>query len=283
MITIISIFLALGIGIFIGFSFDAQKMIGAQRVDIISQLEERFDYLNEENKSLKTEVNLLNNELNKYVEFSKNIAAQIIKDKLEGLNVAVIETNDDYIYTNIYEALEIAGAEVTSVTTIKDNILNDIETIKTFEAGNQTNVNDLVAEIIGKLTEAIITGEKHDLVKTLHIKELIDISGDYFSSIDYLIVAGGSSKEEIDRINTVDKKIIDISKRMNVPIIGVEKESVVYSYIGEYKESRISTVDNVDSIIGQVSLILTMEGKPGNYGVKSTAENLMPSIYNLLN
>lgn len=283
MLTIISIFLALGIGIFIGFSFDAQKMIGAQRVDIISQLEERFDYLNEENKSLKTEVNLLNNELNKYVEFSKNIAAQIIKDKLEGLNVAVIETNDDYIYTNIYEALEIAGAEVTSVTTIKDNILNDIETIKTFEAGNQTNVNDLVAEIIEKLTEAIITGEKHDLVKTLHIKELIDISGDYFSSIDYLIVAGGSSKEEIDRINTVDKKIIDISKRMNVPIIGVEKESVVYSYIGEYKESRISTVDNVDSIIGQVSLILTMEGKPGNYGVKSTAENLMPSIYNLLN
>ncbi len=61
-------------------------------------------------------------------------------------------------------------------------------------------------------------------------------------------------------------------------IIGIEKSKANYSYIDAYKSFRISTVDNIDMIMGKVSLILAMEGRPGHYGIKATAENIIPNL-----
>ncbi|NLC38415.1 MAG: copper transporter, partial [Clostridia bacterium] len=38
------------------------------------------------------------------------------------------------------------------------------------------------------------------------------------------------------------------------------------------------TVDNVDTIIGQISLALIMTGQEGNYGIKEGADALMPLL-----
>ena len=45
-----------------------------------------------------------------------------------------------------------------------------------------------------------------------------------------------------------------------------------------YQKQGISTVDNVDTIIGQISLALIMTGQEGNYGIKEGADALMPLL-----
>ncbi|HZJ84339.1 MAG TPA: copper transporter, partial [Syntrophomonadaceae bacterium] len=50
------------------------------------------------------------------------------------------------------------------------------------------------------------------------------------------------------------------------------------SYIGHYQNYNITTIDNVDLSPGQISLILAMEGEPGHYGIKDTAQKFMPSL-----
>ena len=76
----------------------------------------------------------------------------------------------------------------------------------------------------------------------------------------------------------MDKVIVEIAESYNIPVLGVEKLHVDFSYIPRYQTLGISTVDNVDTIIGQTSLVLVINGKEGHYGVKKSANSLMPFL-----
>lgn len=280
-LTVVSIFLALAIGIYIGFMFDAQDILMSQKEDIVAQLEERFDYLEEENKIVKDEIDKVTQENNKIKEFNRIIYSDIIRDKLNGIKIAIIETSDDYIYKGISQTLELAGAEVTSITTIKNNFNYDLDLLKkTYEKANETeNIDSNILEsAINSIVQEVITGEDNRIIETFKVEGLIDASGEYFTAIDYMVIAGGRKEKNDERFDIFDKRIINICKKANIPIIGVEKENVEYSYIDKYKDNRISSIDNIDTIMGKVALVLAIDGRPGNYGVKPSAESIVPNL-----
>ncbi len=284
-VSIVSIFLALAIGIYIGFIMDANDMIVEQKEDIVEKLEEKFDYLKEENTNLKNELEIIELENEKYEMFSRVAYSEVIKNKLSGVNVSIIETNDDYIYSGVGKTLEMAGANVRSIITIKDKFLNEEllrECYKSYLDEEAELSKIVVGDAVRDLSNTIITGEHNEVINDFNEKGLINIVGDIDEPIDYIIIAGGSEKEDVERINHLDRSIIDNCKKLEVPIIGVEKTKVGFSYTGQYKEHRVSTVDNVDTIIGKVSLVLAMEGRPGYYGVKANAESLLPDTNNTI-
>ena len=279
-VTIVAIFLALAIGIFVGFTLDAQNVMIGQREDMAAKLEEKFDYLRSENVDLKKEMEALNEADSQYKDFINKIYPELVKNRLSSLKVAIIETNDDYIYSGIGKSLELSGASVSSIITIKDKFLNEDLLLSTLNKDNideDLNKNNVIESSMSDLTKCIITGEKSETLDSLIANDLINIVGDIKEPVDFIIVAGGSSSEEdANNVGIIDKRIIEFSKKSNVPVIGVEKTKVKFSYIDEYKNLRISTVDNVDTVIGKVALIMAMEGRPGNYGIKPSSEELIP-------
>lgn len=280
-LTVVSIFLALGIGIYIGFMFDAQDFIMAQKEDIVSQLENRFDFLREENKSVKEEIAIVTKEKEQLLEFNKAIYGELIKNRLSGIKISIIETSDDYMYNNIAQALELAGAEVVSITTIKNALTTNLSLleeiyVKWKDIGGTDK--DIVKQVIDTITKFIINGEENNLIEMLESEELLETSGSYSSAIDYMIITGGRIGKDFSRFDVIDKTIIDICKTNNIPIIGIEKEDVELSYIDKYKENRISSIDNIDTIIGKVAFIFAIDGRPGNYGIKPSAERLVPEL-----
>ncbi|HLR34365.1 MAG TPA: copper transporter [Tissierellales bacterium] len=279
-VTIAAIFLALGIGIYIGFTLDAHNLLIEQKDDIVTKIEEKFDYLNDENKDLKEEVSELEKENNKYNDYIETIYSSVIKDRLKNINVAIVETNDDYVYSGIGKTLELAGANVASITTIKDRYLSEelLEKINNSLPESESIKDNLIEGGVINLTEGIIKGEKNELMQKLRENDAVNFVGNYDIPIDFVIIAGGTESKESNNISQIDKNIIEVAKGLEVPIIGIEKEKVNYSYTEGYKDYRISTVDNVDSTIGKTALILSMEGRPGNYGVKPGAEELLPNL-----
>lgn len=285
-LTVVSIFLALAIGIYIGFMFDAQDILISQKEDIVSQLEERFDYLEEENKAVREEISRVTKENEQIKEFNRAIYGEVIKNRLSGVKIAIIETSEDYIYKGISQTLEVAGAEVTSITTIKNNIDSNIDLLKSayeMATGVETDANNVLKLTIDKIASDIISGEDSRALETFKNEGLIDITGTYLTPIDYVIIAGGRKEEDEKRFEVIDERIIDICKESNVPIIGIEKENVSFSYIDKYKNNRISSIDNVDSIMGRVALVLAIDGRPGNYGIKPSAESLVPNLSTIIN
>jgi len=278
-ISIVSIFLALAIGIYIGFTLDAQNFLVEQKEDIASKLEEKFDYLRSENVDLKKDIDEMEIENSQYETFGNIVYPEVIKNKLSGMKVAIIETNDEYIYSGVGKTLEMAGANVVNITTLKDSFLNE-DLLKEIYLKNNVDEEELKENIIEKatidLSTSIISGEDEKVIKFFKEYSLINIVGNIDEPVDYVIIAGGNYKKDLDRINLIDKTIINVIKKDEIPIIGIEKKKVENSYMKEYKDYRISTVDNIDSIIGKVALVMSMEGRPGNYGVKPTAESLLP-------
>lgn len=275
---VISIFAALGIGIYFGFTLDAQNLIVEQRNDIVEEIEERFDFLTTENENLKSTIESISNVNKTYEYFIESTYEEIIKDKLLGLNIVIIETNSDYMYSGIGHVLNTAGANITSLVTINDKFMDEQMLINLY---NRLELalpeGDIIEYTIKQITEDIINGNSTELLSQLDNEGLIQIVGLVNYPVDYVIIAGGSLEEEEERIDKLDRIIVRTTKEKNVDIIGIEKLDTIYSYISKYKQYNISTIDNIDTTMGKVALVLAMEGRPGHYGIKETAEELLPN------
>ena len=278
-ISIVAIFAALGIGIYIGFALDTGSFVVEQREDIVQKLEERFDYLRGENQNLKLELKELELENENCKIYMDSTYEELVKNRLSGAKIGIIETVDDYMYSGVGQILEAAGATVVNVVTINENIMEEDALLKIYEELNIDIENlNLISNTSKELSKGIINGENSDLIKKLEENRIIDIVGLLDEPVDYLVIAGGSVKENPERLSLVDKIIIDTAKSMEKEIVGIEKSNINYSYIDTYKSYKISTIDNIDMIMGKVSLVLALEGRPGHYGIKPTAEDILPNL-----
>lgn len=284
LITIAAIFLALGIGIFIGFTLDGQEIFMEQQQSLISELESRFVQLKKENMSMRSLLDEKEKELLLHRDFINQVFPRLVEGKLRGINIAIIESSDEFIYTGLITSLKKAGANVPSVTFIKKDFaegnLEKMETIaqKYREAAQSEDLQKYIAK---RLVNAILTGKDSEFVNLLRELGLIEVSGDYERPVDYFIIAGGSTVEKVGNADKIDIPMIEAIKSSNIPVVGVEKSNCIESYIPYYKKMKISTVDNIDSIIGQYSLIMILQGNEGHFGVKETADALTPDDYSI--
>jgi DNA-binding Lrp family transcriptional regulator len=284
LITIASIFLALGIGIFIGFTLDGQEIFVEQQQSLISELEYRFSEIKGENANLKKLIDQKEEELLLHREFINQVFPRLVEDKLQGLNVVIVESSDEFIYTGLITSLKKAGANVLSVTFIKrDFVEGNPEKMQQVLNRLKENVEmDKLQEYMSKrLANAILTQKDNEFVASMKELELIEVSGEYNGPVDYFVIAGGSTMGNTGNVTKVDIPMITAVKSSNIPVVGVEKTDCAESYIPYYKKMKISTVDNIDSIIGQYSLIMILQGNEGHFGVKDTADALTPDDYKI--
>ena len=278
-ISIVAIFAALGIGIYIGFALDTESFVVEQREDIVQKLEEKFDYLRGENQNLKLELKELELENENCQLYIDSTYEELVKNRLTGAKIGIIETIDDYMYSGVGQILESAGATVVNVVTINENIMEEDTLAKIYEELNMdVEDSNLISNTSKELSKGIIEGKSSDLIKKLEENRIINLVGLLDEPVDYIIIAGGSVKENPERLSLVDKIIIDTAKNMKKEIVGIEKSNINYSYMDAYKSYKINTIDNIDMIMGKVSLVLTMEGRPGHYGIKPTAEDILPNL-----
>ncbi len=284
LVTITAIFLALGIGIFIGFTLDGQEIFVEQQQSLISDLELKFSELKGETVALQNLIDEKEAELLLYRDFINQVFPRLVEDKLQGFNVAIIESSDQSINTGLITSLKKAGANVSSVTFVKKDLIvageEKMQTVRERfpEAAEADNMQQYISS---RLVNSILTGKDGEFVNFLKKLKLIEISGTYNKPVDYFILAGGSTLENAGDVTDIDIPMIEAIKNSNIPVIGVEKSDCEESYIEHYKKMRISTVDNIDTMIGQYSLIMILQGIEGHFGLKDTADALTPDDHSI--
>lgn len=266
-ITLIAVFIALGIGILIGFQLDSNDIILQQQQELIASLETTFDDLTQTNQTLQTQVEDLQNSLKQDRIFMENIIADYLKYKLNDVNIVIIETSENPLYPHLKHTLQMAGANINASVVITDKVLVIGEDQE--EATPETPIAKLIVD-------SIAYGETEGL-NQLQQQGFIEVNGNFDITPDFVILAGGNNIKT-NKVEIVDVPLIRELKKTNITVVGVEGSNVEHSYMDYYKKERISTVDNVDTIIGQTSLVLVMTGKEGNYGIKKTANALLPFL-----
>jgi len=279
--SLVAVFLALGIGLLMGTTLLGNDTLIDYQKQVTNRLETQLENLRQKNESVETMANELEMDLNIQTEFNNKVLPVLVHNKLENINLAVIETNGYRFSSTLIDTLELAEANITSITSFmhysEDQLPGDL-TQSLGWADNNTEYENLSSFVAAKIADAIITGEMEN-VDLLAQANIIQVSGTYGESLDGIILVGGSQDEDTARKESLDLPLLDTFKSHELAIYGVEETSAGYSYMEFYQKQRLTaTVDNIDTVPGQLALVLSIDGQPGHYGVKSTAQRLLPEL-----
>lgn len=281
--SLIAVFLALGVGILIGSTVVGGNVLVDQQKKMIDRLEEQFYVLKEREKDLVEENKYKNQIISNYENYSQAVLPLLVKNRLAGYRIAVVVSGDRDIPAGMLNALSIAGAEIISKTVVLSNMeLKDDglrEKLADYYDLDDDVKNDTLRSYIASSVGAVIANEVDiAAIDMLQGEELVKFAGVENDVVDGVILLGGSNDLNRFFVQSFDQALIGYLVSRNIKVFGVENSEVNYSYMEHYQKSNISTIDNVDMSPGQISLIFTIEGEAGNYGVKPTAQKFMPSL-----
>lgn len=277
-----AIFIALGIGILIGTAMIGSDTLMKKQGALITSLQTQYTALRDENRRTAQELAAMKQNSAYQQEFDRAVLPVVVQEKLQGRKVAVVDLNNRKEHDNLANVLRKAGAEVQSITVINLNQLKDPVVrgqVATFLGkSNDISLTSLLTEFARFFAGALITGAGDDLIRLLDGKGVLKISGAYGIPVqDIVLISGGNAKEQ-DYAKIFDLVLVKAWRSEGIRLFGVEDSDVPVSYMRYYQAANLTTVDNIDSIYGQVALVQAMAGYPGHYGIKPTAEDFLPPL-----
>lgn len=272
LISLVAVFLALAVGIVVGSSFLAGSSVKG--------LEKEFVKLRVDNRQQQLKIEDMKAEIDGHKKFDRAVAPYLVKDQLSWRRVAIIQTGDYSEATQSAKAiLESAGARVASVTTISnlDSQSAYDRAKRAVELITEETPVEPIGRLMGIVANCIATGTNPEALSILEEKGLLTASGEYDRKVLRVLIVGGSRRRASDQAAHVDLPLIDALKTAGVvTLVGAEPLSAVTSYIPSYHRKAIPTVDNVDQPMGGVALVYAMAGETGNFGVKRSADRVVP-------
>lgn len=241
--------------------FDAQEILTSERDDIINKLEKKLEDLESESERINTRLESVLEENEKYKEFTKVIFPELITDRLKGVNVSIIDTSSDYNYLDVKSMMELAGAKVNMISLYDKNIINNLNLVKDQLLDYESKMSDMefIQSVLPELINEVIYNRVDGTISQLNKRNIIKIERNFDEETDYYILAGGAKITKDKKSQAISSSILDYLLKINHHVIAIEKENVEVSYMDSYKDREISTIDNVNTEIGMVSLIFTIE------------------------
>ena len=281
LVSIGAIFIALGIGMLVGFNLNYDQEMSKQQANIISDLDKKFDNLKEKNDTLEKDLAKITEEYNKSIEFIDANFDKILVNELLDKNIGVISTNQSEDYTkDIEETIVKANGNIAFNIAIKNTIYDEkkLEEVSTKLGLEIKDANDIVTYILDSLnsTDAKV---KLASLEELELIKVNDINNEYMS-YDSVVLAGGSdSKTSKDDFEKIDKFLISKLKDENKSVVGVQKSTTTNSYVELYSNEKISTVDNIEQKSGKLAMVMLLKDSNilGNYGILDTAQSILPN------
>ncbi|MGL4797302.1 MAG: copper transporter, partial [Paraclostridium sp.] len=253
-VTIGAIFIALGIGMLVGFNLNYDQELSKQQATIIKDLDKQFEGLKTKNDELESLLDSSEKNNTQLLEYINNNYTKIIKDELQERNIGVLTTSNDYEYTDqVQKTIGESTGNIAFDIILNDSITNqeNIKELSNILEVDFKNTEDVVNYIVDCLKD-INANSKLEEIEKLGMIKINSISENYKDYTE-VVIAGGSSKENDEKVKSVDKAIIEKLKQENKYVVSVQKSDVKVSYIEAYKESKVVTIDNVDEGLGKLA------------------------------
>lgn len=275
-VTIAAVFFSLGIGIMIGFNLNNSEIFTQQQIKLVDDMDKKLNELRVKNDEMNNQLVEKDKSIEIYNEFVNSYYEDLIKDRLVDKNLLIIQTTGDYFFSDISQWVAISGANIHTYLTINSNNFNSLTIAQYPDLFTEDSLDT------EKLFNYIInlTSENNSLklaeLEQLGILKIVSTSNNQ-EPFNQVVLLGGELEESKEKIEKVDLALARSISSKNIPIVFAEESNANYSSIEQFKNLKISTVDNVDQAIGRISLSVVLSGVDGNYGIKDTASKLFPT------
>ena len=276
-VTIGAIFIALGIGMLVGFNLNYDQELSKQQAAIIDDLDSKFEDIKTTNDELKGKLDKKDNEYKKLVNYLNENYLVLTKDKLQDENVGIISTTDNYDYTkDISDTIKDASGNVVFDIVLKSE-LTDNSKIKEINSELQLKTEK---DVINYMMDCLKEENSMDKLKQLEKLDLIKINYLSDNYLDYskVVMASGDTKESSNKFMNIDKIIIDKLKDQKKYIVATQKSNVKFSDLENYKKEKIPTINNSQQGTGKISLVYTLKDsiEKGNFGIGDKVDSVIP-------
>ncbi|NLT96534.1 MAG: copper transporter [Clostridia bacterium] len=225
-VSLVGIFIALGLGMLIGSTLVGQDFlenVTKEQQIWIKKLEEDYLTLKEETDKIKLELKEKNNQINEYNNFIARISPYLVQGKLAGKNFAIIAL--EQTSPVVAEILEQSGAMITSNT-----VLNFSD-----ELTASYSLNELTKHTL----DLILKGEKTEPIQFMEVNNLIKSIGNYGGPLDGIILVTASKTDHQNKI--------------------MEAQNYIYNYLKDKIEFFVVNNDEkINTIPGQVNLVISI-------------------------
>jgi hypothetical protein len=277
--SIVAIFVALLLGILVGIGLAPNPEEYNQKIaDLKKEYQETRSYRDEELKQAQVDKQESDT-------VAKEAVAAAVTGRLMGRRIALV-LNHRYsreVADNLRALLTQAGATVTSTTTFTADFITMPEAVRTrvsqallLYPPADTPFRTAVAQALAR---DLALGQAK-LAPGLQEAGLIQSTpgSTYNSTISAVLFVGGMDAPTDAAPEQIDVPFLAELTRLNVRVVACEPKGVKLSSVPVYKAQKLTTVDDADTLAGRLALIYTLQGADGSFGVKSTADRLLPAI-----
>jgi hypothetical protein len=266
-LSLVAVFLALGIGIVLGATL-GDSVVSQANKDVRSSL--RGDLL-EARASVRTAAQRLSDR----DRFDTDVFPYIAGGKLRGQRVAIVSSGPlpQDVENSVRNAVKDAGGTVDSRSQFDARPDRTALAQKLGRRFQALGADPSQIRPLGRrLGRSLVTGGR--LPRRLENAFPDAFKGDYRGADAVVFYRTNDNRDNESK--TFESAVVEGLRGGSVPVVGVERTETDPSQIPAYVSAGLSTVDDIDIPPGRIALVLTLTGRRGDFGFKKTAEAPLP-------
>lgn len=273
--SLIAVFIALAIGILVGAEFGGDALNNTRR-DLEHSLVGNL-------QDARSQVDDLHADLNRSDEFAERVYPALARERLEGRRIAILALGGlpSPVTEEVEEALAPTGGRLVGVGVVREPVdVNGLaeDLARTRFANLRTDSDGLTELGTGLGRQLVLGGSLPEVVRG----HLFTRASGNFGGLDGVIVVrdqpeemGTLQREKTNQLETALMSGITATRR---PAVGVETSSDDSSSISFFQSNGLASVDDVDLTAGKLATVFALLGADGSFGVKGTADQLLPDL-----
>jgi hypothetical protein len=269
-----AVFLALIIGILVGVGIASQTTVEESERRV---LEQRISDLEAGIERAGAEAELLRRQQEAGTSYIEETYPVVMNGRLRGIRVALLFVGPvgSELETALVQTLDeasgppLAKRRALELPVDAQAVLNAIPA----DSGTPT-----LEEIGRRLGRELVTGGETPFWDALAPVIVEDFLGGNQREADAVVVAHTARIAHAPTMRLVTGIYAGLAGS-GAPAVGVERTDEQTSRIAVYQARGLSSIDSVDTLLGRVALaVLLAGGEKGHYGVKSTADGVVPPM-----
>ncbi|HEX6781848.1 MAG TPA: copper transporter [Solirubrobacterales bacterium] len=273
--SLIAVFIALAVGILIGAEFGGDALTNTRR-DLERSLVGNL-------QDARSRADELNADLERSDEFAERVYPVLTRERLGGRRYAILALGGlpSPVTEEVEEALAPTGGRLVGVGVVREPVdVNGLgeDLAQTRFAELRSESDQLTALGTGLGRQLVRGGSLPDVVRG----HLFSRASGNFGGLDGVIVVRDQPEEmgvtQREKTSQFETALMDGVTATRRPAVGVETSSDDSSSISFFQSNGLASVDDVDLTAGKLATVFALLGADGSFGVKGSADQLLPDL-----
>lgn len=269
-LSLAAVFVALMIGLLLGVAIGDQGLVsGADRG--------LRDSLRSDVRKARAESAELRTNLAQQRRIQQQLYPLLVEGRLTGQRIGLVGLGGlpDEVVRYVRDALKDTGGRLTAVTVIREPVPG---TVIPGLRPNAPPPDRVQFQRFGvQFGMALVRGG--GLVQRVQRSLLQSSSGELRGMTSVILYRNPRDESTPDQVTTrgFEQGLAGGLSSGGIQVVGVELTDTQPSQIPWFGDRRLASVDCVDQVVGQAALVFALAGANGAYGVKDTAQALVPT------